>query len=178
MSSRPSTAGAELKTDIAPGVTAHFNGALMSRVIHNLLQNAYKYGVEGGHIWLTLRRTEQGAVLSVKDDGIGIAPENLDMVWQRFWQADTSRGDGQQRSWLGDGEGDRPVPRGRRRCREHPRLRQHLQRYPAVTYHKTAKQHRRKRPLSPMLFFILRMQRLSGGHARKYQRCWSRSTLS
>ena len=85
--------GIELKTDIAPGVTARFNGTLMSRVIHNLLQNAYKYGVEGGHIWLTLRRTEQGAVISVKDDGIGIAPENLDMVWQRFWQADTSRGD-------------------------------------------------------------------------------------
>ena len=85
--------GIELKTDIAPGVTARFNGTLMSRVIHNLLQNAYKYGVEGGHIWLTLRRTEQGAVLSVKDDGIGIASENLDMVWQRFWQADTSRGD-------------------------------------------------------------------------------------
>ena len=85
--------GIELKTDIAPCVTARFNGTLMSRVIHNLIQNAYKYGVEGGHIWLTLRRTEQGAVLSVKDDGIGIAPENLDMVWQRFWQADTSRGD-------------------------------------------------------------------------------------
>ena len=85
--------GIELKTDIAPCVTARFNGTLMSRVIHNLLQNAYKYGVEGGHIWLTLRRTEQGAVLSVKDDGIGIAPENIDMVWQRFWQADASRGD-------------------------------------------------------------------------------------
>ena len=85
--------GIELKTDIAPGVTTRFNGTLMSRVIHNLLQNAYKYGVEGGHIWLTLRRTEQGAVLSVKDDGIGIAPENLDMVWQRFWQADPSRGE-------------------------------------------------------------------------------------
>ena len=85
--------GITLKTDIAPGVTARFSGTLMSRVIHNLLQNAYKYGVDGGHIWLTLRRTEQGAVLSVKDDGIGIAPENLDKVWQRFWQADASRGD-------------------------------------------------------------------------------------
>ena len=85
--------GIELKTDITPGITARFNSALMSRVIHNLLQNAYKYGVEGGHIWLSLRRTDQGAVLSVKDDGIGIAPENLDKVWQRFWQADASRGD-------------------------------------------------------------------------------------
>ena len=32
-------------------------------------------------------------MLSVKDNGIGIAPENIDKVWQRFWQADASRGD-------------------------------------------------------------------------------------
>jgi len=31
------------------------------------------------------------AVLSVKDNGIGIAPENQDKIWQRFWQADLSR---------------------------------------------------------------------------------------
>ena len=85
--------GIELETDIAPDVSARFNSALMSRVIYNLLQNAYKYGKEGGHIWLKLSRTDEGAVLSVKDDGIGIAPEDLDKVWQRFWQADASRGD-------------------------------------------------------------------------------------
>ncbi len=37
--------------------------------------------------------TADGAELSVTDDGIGIAPENLDKVWQRFWQADASRGE-------------------------------------------------------------------------------------
>ena len=31
--------------------------------------------------------TDRTDINSVKDDGIGIAPENLDMVWQRFWQA-------------------------------------------------------------------------------------------
>ena len=62
-------------------------------MVHNLLQNAYKYGKEGGHICLRLKRTDDGAELSVTDDGIGIAPENLDKVWQRFWQADASRGE-------------------------------------------------------------------------------------
>ena len=33
------------------------------------------------------------AVLSVKDNGIGIAPENQDKIWQRFWQEDPSRGE-------------------------------------------------------------------------------------
>ena len=33
------------------------------------------------------------AVLNVKDNGIGIAPEDQDKIWQRFWQADPSRGE-------------------------------------------------------------------------------------
>ena len=39
----------------------------------------------------TYLRDGDKAVLSVRDDGIGIAPENLDKVWQRFWQEDMSR---------------------------------------------------------------------------------------
>ena len=65
----------------------------MSRVVQNLLQNAYKYGREGGHINVALHRADGRAVLTVRDDGIGIAPENQDKIWQRFWQADASRGE-------------------------------------------------------------------------------------
>ena len=83
--------GISLETEIEPGVTAKFNSTLFSRVVQNLLQNAYKYGKPGGHIWLSLKREDGRAVLRVRDDGIGIAPENLDKVWQRFWQADASR---------------------------------------------------------------------------------------
>lgn len=80
-------------TDIESGLTARFNSSLLSRVVQNLLQNAYTYGREGGHIAVSLRREDSGAVLRVRDDGIGIAPEDLDKVWQRFWQADASRGE-------------------------------------------------------------------------------------
>ena len=85
--------GITLKTDIQPGVEAAFNPGLMSRVIQNLLENAYKYGKENGHIRLSLKTEAGKAVLRVEDDGIGIAPGNLDKVWQRFWQADAARGD-------------------------------------------------------------------------------------
>ncbi len=85
--------GIRLEAEIEPGVTARFNPTLISRVLQNLLENAYKYGKENGHIRLSLRQEEGRAVLRVEDDGIGIAPENLDKVWQRFWQADASRGD-------------------------------------------------------------------------------------
>ncbi len=85
--------GISLETDIKPGIEADFNPALMSRVVQNLLQNAYKYGRENGHILVGLERRGGGALLRVRDDGIGIAPEDQDKIWQRFWQADASRGE-------------------------------------------------------------------------------------
>lgn len=85
--------GIEMKTEIEDEVSLRFNAALISRVIHNLLQNAYKYGKDNGHICLSLKKTRDGAEISVTDDGIGIAKEDLDKVWKRFWQADSSRGE-------------------------------------------------------------------------------------
>lgn len=82
-----------LETDIQPGVEAKFNPALMSRIVQNLLQNAYKYGNENGHIWLSLKSENGRAVLRVRDDGIGISAKDTDNIWQRFWQADVSRGE-------------------------------------------------------------------------------------
>lgn len=79
--------------EIAPDVRARFNPTLMARIVQNLLQNAYKYGRDGGHITLSLRAEGGKAALSVTDDGIGIAPEDIDKIWQRFWQADASRGE-------------------------------------------------------------------------------------
>ena len=83
--------GISLETDVAEGVSARYNPGLMARVIQNLLQNAYKYGRENGHIKLSLRSEKGKAVLRVSDDGAGISPEDLPHIWQRFWQADPSR---------------------------------------------------------------------------------------
>ncbi len=85
--------GITLKTNIEDNVTARFNTPLMASLVQNLLQNAYRYGRENGSILLTLRKDGGKAVLSVSDDGIGIAPDDLDKIWQRFWQADASRGE-------------------------------------------------------------------------------------
>ncbi len=83
--------GISLHTDIADGVRARFNTQLFASLVQNLLQNAYRYGKEGGSIWLALRRDGEKAVLSVRDDGIGMTPEEQEKAWQRFWQADASR---------------------------------------------------------------------------------------
>ena len=73
---------------------------LISRVVQNLLDNAFKFGVDGGWIHVALRRTAAGAELTVQDNGIGIPQENLDKIWQRFYQADPSR---QENAGLGHG---------------------------------------------------------------------------
>lgn len=65
---------------------------LLSRVITNLLDNARQYGKENGNIFLTLTSESDKAVLQVRDDGIGIAPEHQEKIWQRFYQVNPSRG--------------------------------------------------------------------------------------
>ena len=84
--------GIRMETEIDPGIECSFNASLMSRVIYNLLQNAYKYGRDNGYVRLSLSREDSDAVIRVKDNGIGIKKEDLDKIWQRFWQADSSRG--------------------------------------------------------------------------------------
>ena len=83
--------GISLHTNIADGVTARFNTQLFASLVQNLLQNAYRYGKEGGSIWITLGSDGKKTTLTVRDDGIGMTPEEQEKAWQRFWQADASR---------------------------------------------------------------------------------------
>lgn len=83
--------GISLHTDISEGVTARFNTQLFASLVQNLLQNAYRYGKEGGNIWITLGSDGKKTTLTVRDDGIGMTPEEQEKAWQRFWQADASR---------------------------------------------------------------------------------------
>lgn len=84
--------GIRMETETEKGLECNFNASLISRAVFNLLQNAYKYGKENGYVRLTLERDGSDAVIRVRDNGIGIAEEDLDKIWQRFWQADSSRG--------------------------------------------------------------------------------------
>lgn len=84
--------GITLQSDIQPDVEAWFDVTLMSRLLQNLINNAAQYGRENGHIWVVLRRMEGDVVLSVRDDGIGIPAEQMDKIWQRFYQVESARG--------------------------------------------------------------------------------------
>ncbi len=60
----------------------------LAQVVGNLLTNSAKYSEPHGQIWLTAWREDDQAVLSVRDMGIGIAPDMLPHVFELFVQAD------------------------------------------------------------------------------------------
>jgi signal transduction histidine kinase len=60
---------------------------LLSQLVGNLLRNAIKFNHPGGAVDITLRRSE----LSVGDTGVGMTPEEVSRVFERFYQSDASR---------------------------------------------------------------------------------------
>lgn len=63
----------------------------MQQVVTNLLSNAIKYSNENGTIRVTLEDTEKNGILTVEDEGIGIAETDLELIFERFYRTDKSR---------------------------------------------------------------------------------------
>lgn len=78
----------------------------LNQVLVNLLGNALKYSKPDGHVWLTVRETEEengfsNLYFQVRDDGIGIAPEKQQLIFRQFEQADNSDNARKQGTGLG-----------------------------------------------------------------------------
>ncbi len=67
------------------------DAARLTQVLGNLLNNASKYSARGGEVTLAVAREADGVVLRVTDHGVGIAPGQLDTVFDLFAQADAGR---------------------------------------------------------------------------------------
>jgi signal transduction histidine kinase len=63
----------------------------LKQLLLNLIQNSIKFTPDGGQIHISLRREGSKAVLQVGDTGIGIQPDDLQHIFDRFYQADGSR---------------------------------------------------------------------------------------
>ncbi len=68
------------------------DGDRLAQVLTNLISNAIKYTPDGGQIDITARVANNGVEVEVKDSGIGIPPEDLPRIFERFYQVDKSRG--------------------------------------------------------------------------------------
>ena len=66
---------------------------LLERAAINLISNAIKFSDRGGTIRVSARAKNGSVTVSVSDSGVGIAPEDLPRVFERFYKADRSRGE-------------------------------------------------------------------------------------
>lgn len=77
--------------NVEKGIIYTGNKALLVRALTNLISNAFRYGKENGHIIVSLHKTDESVIISVQDDGLGIAKDEQEMVFGRFYQGDNSR---------------------------------------------------------------------------------------
>jgi two-component system, OmpR family, sensor histidine kinase CiaH len=67
------------------------NAGMTGQVLRILIDNAIKYSLPGGTVTITTRRSGEEAAIEVRDTGIGIRPEDLPYVFDRFYRADRAR---------------------------------------------------------------------------------------
>lgn len=67
------------------------NKGMMEEVIYNLCDNAIRYNVMNGMVYVSINKMDSNVVLTVKDNGIGISKENQERIFERFYRVDKSR---------------------------------------------------------------------------------------
>jgi two-component system phosphate regulon sensor histidine kinase PhoR len=87
-----------MKSDVGP---IHTDQRWLELILKNLVDNAVKFIPDGGSIKLSCRREDKFAVFEVEDNGCGIDMEDIDRVFERFYQVDKSRGMNQGGTGLG-----------------------------------------------------------------------------
>ena len=73
----------------------------LTQVVENLVENALRYGADGGRVEVTVHRRDGSVEVAVRDHGAGIAPEHLPRLTERFYRVDAAR----SRSRMGTGLG-------------------------------------------------------------------------
>lgn len=68
------------------------DGALLRQVFSNLLSNAVKYSPEGRYVWIETRAEDDQAIITVRDQGVGIPESELPRLFERYFRASTSVG--------------------------------------------------------------------------------------
>ena len=71
-------------------IVAEVEGRRIERILRNLILNAIEHG-DGGPVEITVVATEEAVAITVRDYGVGMSPESVAHVFERFWRADPAR---------------------------------------------------------------------------------------
>ena len=85
----PDRAEPELQTPLRE-CWVRVDGGKITQCINNVLSNAYKYSPDGGGIEVALEFTEGFCGVRIRDHGIGMTPQQLERIFERFYRADDS----------------------------------------------------------------------------------------
>lgn len=91
VASRAQAAGLTLTTRVEPGLEVLADGERLQQVLLNLLDNAIAYTEPGGRVEVSAEGDGARAVFAVADTGVGIPPQELGLIWERFHRVDRSR---------------------------------------------------------------------------------------
>jgi two-component system sensor histidine kinase SenX3 len=73
------------------GATVYGSDSQVATAVTNLVENAIAYSGEDTKVSLTLRQDDDWVEIDVADQGIGIAPHDVDRIFERFYRADQAR---------------------------------------------------------------------------------------
>lgn len=83
--------GVEVAVRAKSGAEVYGDQALLVVAVHNLVANAIAYSSEGGRVGVGVHVDGDAVEISVADQGIGIAADDLDRVFERFYRVDQAR---------------------------------------------------------------------------------------
>jgi phosphoserine phosphatase RsbU/P len=93
----PVVAGHRVEVDVPDGLAVEADADAFNHVLVNLLTNAVKFSPAGSRVKIGARRAGDEVVVSVTDEGAGIAPDEQELIFDRFYQSrngDHARGTG------------------------------------------------------------------------------------
>ena len=93
--------GVTVDMDLPPELIVPGDAHRLTQAIENLLSNAVKYSPHGGAVCVRLTADEDVATLTIADTGIGVPPEEQELLFQRFYRASNARHSGITGTGLG-----------------------------------------------------------------------------
>jgi len=83
-----------ISASIEPDISLLGDQTLLMRLVANLVENSIKYGKQAGETKIRLLEVNNEVTLAISDNGIGIDKQDIDKIFNRFYQVNSSRNDG------------------------------------------------------------------------------------